>query len=172
MRRCPIISIIRSAIAGVPIPDYGEGPTCLQANGAGLLWRSRSPRGRARRCAIRTSGTWSGAWNRTLPDGSVETVTVPMEGPEERVSPNGIYRVPARKAVRPGPAELKLHRVGYRRPYARSLDLSAMCDFSKPGKYCVRLFYDNGRIADGDKVERVEEHSRARRSTLTWHGRP
>ena len=120
-------------VVPIEVTAPGEGETLVDTDRGDMVW----------------------SLNRTLPDGSVETVTVPMEGPEERVSPNGIYRVPARKAVRPGPAELKLHRVGYRRPYTRSLDLSAMCDFSKPGKYCVRLFYDNGRIADGDKGEWV-----------------
>jgi len=69
-----------------------------------------------------------------------------------RILPDGTQQVvPIAKGVdRESPA-VKLHRLTHRQSYHRSLDLSAMCDFSKPGTYRVQLFYDDGWIANRDK---------------------
>ncbi len=61
--------------------------------------------------------------------------------------------VPTPNAARPGPKELQTHRLAHRQSYKRTLDLSEMCDFSKPGTYRVQLIYDNTRVADKDKGE-------------------
>ncbi len=96
------------------------------------------------------------AWglHRILPDGSREIVEVAIDGAKQWTQPDGTrYIVPPEKAVRPGPAELRLHKLGHRQSYKRQLDLSSMCDFSKPGTYRVQLFYRDGWIADPKKGE-------------------
>jgi hypothetical protein len=60
---------------------------------------------------------------------------------------------------RPKPTDLKTHRLAHRQSYKRSLDLSAMGDFSKPGKYRLQLLYDTGGLADEDKGEWIGEFS-------------
>ena len=69
-----------------------------------------------------------------------------------RILPDGTQqRVPIAKGVDRGSLEVKLHRLTHRQSYKRLLDLSAMCDFSKPGTYRVQLLYDDGWIADKNK---------------------
>jgi hypothetical protein len=63
--------------------------------------------------------------------------------------------VPPDKAAKAGPGGLAAHRLAHRQSYKRALNLSEMCDFSKPGAYRVQLVYDNARVADKDKGEWV-----------------
>ena len=68
--------------------------------------------------------------------------------------PDGMREtIPAEKAVRPGPGELKVHHLTHRQCYKRSLDVSEICDFSRPGTYLVQLIYENGWIASERKGE-------------------
>lgn len=48
---------------------------------------------------------------------------------------------------------LKSHVLNKKQPYARSLDISALCEFSKLGTYRVQLIYDSGWLADRTKGE-------------------
>jgi hypothetical protein len=66
-----------------------------------------------------------------------------------RILPDGTQqRVPIAKGLDRGSPEVKLHRLTHRQSYKRLVNLSAMCDFSKPGTYRVQLIYDDGWIAD------------------------
>jgi hypothetical protein len=95
---------------------------------------------------------------RVLPDGTREWVQVARPDPPDWAPQRGFPDrsreiIPAEKAVRPGPGELKLHHLTHRKSYERSLDLSEMCDFSKPGTYHVQLIYENDWIADKKRGE-------------------
>jgi len=69
-----------------------------------------------------------------------------------RILPDGTQqRVPVAKGVDRESPGLRSHRLTHRQSYKRSLDLSAMCDFSKPGTYRVQLLYDDGWLADRNK---------------------
>ncbi len=73
-----------------------------------------------------------------------------------RIMPNG-----TREMVYPMRNEVKDHRgsssytVGKGQTYQRSLDLSAICDFSTPGLYRVKILYDCGWIAKQENGEWV-----------------
>ncbi len=95
---------------------------------------------------------------RVLPDGTREIVEVagaePPDWAPHRALPDGMREtIPAEKAVRPGPGELKVHHLTHRQCYKRSLDVSEICDFSRPGTYRVQLIYENGWIASERKGE-------------------
>jgi hypothetical protein len=94
---------------------------------------------------------------RLLPDGTREVVGVATSAfGAPYTSPDGTHVIiPAREVVRPGAADLTIHRLANGQSYERSLDLSSMCDFSKPGKYRVQLVYGNGAVADREKGEWV-----------------
>jgi hypothetical protein len=74
----------------------------------------------------------------------------------KRIMPNG-----KREMVYPIRNEAKDYRglnsykVGKGQTYRRSLDLSAICDFSTPGLYRVKIIYDCGWIAKQEKGEWV-----------------
>jgi hypothetical protein len=69
-----------------------------------------------------------------------------------RILPDGTQQVvPIAKGVGRNSPDVRSHRLTHRQSYRRSLDLSAMCDFSMPGTYRVQLLYDDGWIADVDR---------------------
>jgi hypothetical protein len=97
---------------------------------------------------------------RFLPDGSRDGVG---PGVRRRVgdsrtttSINGERRpAPVGRGGRTAPGDLQRHRLSDGQSYKRSLVLSEMCDFSKPGRYRVQIEYDNGQAADDSKGEWV-----------------
>jgi hypothetical protein len=102
------------------------------------------------------------AWglNRILPDGTREIIRTGSSS-RAKDSRSEVFYDGTRQfsssttAVRPGPENLRLHRLTNGRSYKRSLNLSEFCDFSKPGRYRVQLDYDNRQIADRDRDEWV-----------------
>ena len=96
--------------------------------------------------------------NRILPDGTREIIDVAADKrPDwgrQRTLDDGTHEFsPPEVAVRPGPESLRLHRLANGESYKRPLDLSAICDFSRPGTYHVQIGYDNRGIADERKDE-------------------
>jgi hypothetical protein len=98
---------------------------------------------------------------RVLPDGKREIVDVARsDWGSPYTSPDGThFIIPVRKPMRPSAVELRFHRLSNGKSYTRAINLSAMCDFSKPGKYRLQLIYENGAIADAKKGEWVGKFS-------------
>jgi hypothetical protein len=116
----------------------------------------RSATGRTITLVDTESGHLVWALRRILPDGRREVIFPPGEDnrPLDEVMPDGTRAVvPAGAALRPGPANLRVHRLADRQSYKRLLDLSAMCDFSTPGEYLVQLVYEGGTVADPNRGE-------------------
>jgi hypothetical protein len=68
------------------------------------------------------------------------------------ILPDGTQNVtPIDRPILRNSPDLKTHFLTDRKSYQRSLDLSAMADFSKPGTYRVQLVYDSFSIADTEK---------------------
>jgi hypothetical protein len=95
---------------------------------------------------------------RVLPSGEREIIFAPTTGDAARgldkVQADGTRTViPTGAAVRPGPGNLRVHRLADRQSYKRLLDFSAICDFSTPGEYLVQLVYESGAVADSKRSE-------------------
>jgi hypothetical protein len=98
---------------------------------------------------------------RVLPNGTREIIGVACEqraeGTLQETFSDGTRRLWSPGiAARTGPDNLRSHRLTNGMSYKRSLNLSEMCGFSKPGAYRVQLEYAAGHIADPDKDEWVE----------------
>ena len=78
-----------------------------------------------------------------------------------RILPDGTQQrvPPIAKAVDRKSPRVMSHRLAHRQSYKRSLDLSAMGDFSKPGTYRIQLVYGDGGIAEMDKGDWVGQFS-------------
>lgn len=91
-----------------------------------------------------------GFWGlrRILPDGTREGVAAAIGW--------SVYKSKSREEtkaeIRLSPA-LATHVLEKGRPYRRSLDISALCDFPRSGTYRVQLIYQSNWIADKEKGE-------------------
>jgi hypothetical protein len=100
------------------------------------------------------------AWEvkRVLPSGAREILCAGANsrdvGSEKRVFfDDTVCFELGKTVVRPGPDNLRRYRLTTGKSYTRSLNLSEVCDFSKPGKYHVQLTYNSYLVADAAKGE-------------------